>query len=85
MAIKTAKQTQREYLIGGYSVHMTDQQAARWNAGTMTLAEMGRITLTDHNDQTKETRTITLRRATNEKLEPHWSRWLDGPAELANP
>jgi hypothetical protein len=66
-----------EYEIGGLSVAMTPAQAERWNAAETTPHDLDSITVAipTHGNSA---RYITLRRATNERLEPEAARQMVG-------
>ena len=58
-----------QYEIGGVCVEMTAAQAGRWNTGDTTCSDLRRIAV--HVPIVgNDCRTITLRRATNSRLEP---------------
>lgn len=69
-----------KYEIGGLCVEMTAKQAERWNSGSTTNHDLRTImvhdTGSDANDRSG--RYVTLRRATNERLEPTLAKMLDG-------
>lgn len=69
----------QSYQIGPLTVEMPAGAAARWNAGRLTRNDMdrGRVLIPDTERGLPITRRITLRRATNEKLEPDISVILD--------
>lgn len=64
-----------DYEIGGILVAMTPEQARAWNCGDISDSQCGRILA---HDPTGDGRYLTLRRATNPRLEPVISGMLDG-------
>ena len=66
----------KTYEIGGIHVEMTEGAAARWNAGCPTEHDLrtSRAFLPEPQNQYRE---ISLRRATNRKLEPETASQID--------
>ena len=65
--------------IGGVCVKMTAKQAARWNTAGITGRDLDTVKVgipEPHN----QTRYLTLRRATNARLEPETARMMNGKA-----
>jgi len=63
--------------IGGVCVYMTASQAERWNAGGTTERDLDVVHVAIPVRQ-YPTRYMTLRRATNDKLEPDLAQMMDG-------
>lgn len=77
-----AKHEYGQYEIGGVYIRMTTAQATRWNHGETTSSDLDRIYVAITEPQ-NQARYISLRRATNCRLEPTISQMLDGmPANL---
>ena len=57
-----------DFEIGGICVKMTEAQAARWNNGDITTHDLNTIIVSIPEPQ-NQARYITLRRATNTRLE----------------
>jgi hypothetical protein len=66
-----------QHEIGGISVVMTQAQADRWNSGDTTVADLNSVSVAIP-EPGNQARYITLRRATNSRLEPEISRMMDG-------
>lgn len=64
------------YEIGGICVMMTSAQAKRWNCGGATDRDLDTVEVIVGADETE--RTLTLRRATSERLEPQIAECLRG-------
>ena len=58
-----------EYEIGGVCVYMTKAQAKRWNTGDITDRDLNTVRVFIPKPQNSY-REISLRRATNQRLEP---------------
>lgn len=63
--------------IGGVVVTMTDEQAHRWNCGTSTRRDIDAICVSIPENG-NQSRTITLRRAMSQRLEPAIASMLEG-------
>lgn len=66
-----------EYLIGGIVVEMTPAQADRWNSGKISRKDLDTIQVFLPEPQ-NQYRVLTLRRATNSRLEPQISDQILG-------
>jgi hypothetical protein len=66
-----------DFEIGGVHVAMTEKQAARWNEGNLTDSDLDNVRVFVPQP-VNDYREITLRRATNEKLEPEISEMMHG-------
>ncbi len=74
--------SKKQYEIGGVCVEMTQAQADRWNIGDTTERDLNSVTVAIPEPQ-NQARYITLRRATNARLEPQIADMMDGmPANL---
>lgn len=62
-----------EYEIGGVPVTMSVAAAKRWNSGTATRTDLRRSVVS-----ISDTRSITLRRALNHRLEPEIAAMIEG-------
>jgi hypothetical protein len=71
------KTVKRNYEIGGLCTEMTEAQAARWNAGEFTTADL-RDVMIAIPQPVNDVRFITLRRAMNEKLEKEVAAQIEG-------
>ena len=71
------KAMKTKYEIGGVSVEMTPAQAQRWNSGDTTEHDLNTVAVSIP-ETGNQSRGITLRRATNERLEPVVARMMDG-------
>ena len=63
----------KEFIIGGQMVSMTVGAARRWNTGDPTLHDLSTSVIYDPSKD----RYLTLRRATNSRLEPYLCQMLD--------
>jgi len=73
-----------DFEIGGVHVVMTQKQAARWNEGNLTDFDLANVRVFVPKP-VNDYRLITLRRATNEKLEPEIFEMMHGcEAVVAN-
>lgn len=68
-----------DFEIGGLCVKLTEAQAARWNAGDTTEHDLNAITVAIPEPQ-NQARYITLRRATNARLEKEIANAMHGSA-----
>ena len=75
MTLEKAKVADHE--IGGLCVKMTAAQAERWNSGDITERDLNMVTVAIPEPQ-NQARYLTLRRATNERLEPETAKQMDG-------
>jgi hypothetical protein len=66
-----------DFEIGGVHVIMTTKQATRWNDGNLTDYDLDSVRVFIPQP-VNDYREITLRRATNEKLEPEISEMMHG-------
>lgn len=66
-----------DHEIGGVCVTMTAEQAARWNSGDTTDRDLDTVRVGIPEPQ-NQSRYLTLRRATNARLEPKIARMMDG-------
>jgi hypothetical protein len=66
-----------DFEIGGVHVVMTANQASRWNEGNVTNHDLDSVRVFIPQP-VNDYREITLRRATNEKLEPEISEMMHG-------
>ena len=71
--------TTKNYEIGGYSVSMTEAQAARWNAGETSEYDLRTVKVwVPHEGNNADA--ISLRRATSEWLSPETAEFMTGAA-----
>jgi len=66
-----------DFEIGGIHVVMTEKQAARWNEGNVSDSDLDGVKVFIP-EPVNSYREITLRRATNTRLEPEISQMMFG-------
>jgi len=66
--------------IGGVCVTMTQEQADRWNSGSLTASDLRSVCVAIPYTENgmPQCRHVTLRRATNHRLEPETASMMDG-------